>query len=110
MATLARIKEVSFYVGLTADAAACYEMKAYLEANGIPYKLLAYMDDSQHEPNFRALSTWAWGPQGESREFARFPVLTWEEFDEDFNLVLESAVTVEEVRTKLLPHKALIKL
>ncbi len=110
MSTLARIKEVSFYVGLTADVAACYEMKQYLQANGIPYKLLAYMDDSVHAENFRGMSTWTWGAEGRTETFDRFPILTWEEFDDDFNQVIECARTVEEIRVKLLPHKQFIKL
>jgi hypothetical protein len=109
MAKLARIKDVSLYVGLTEDALACFEMKAFLEANAIPYTLLAYMDDSQHEPNFQALSSWVWGPDGEKRAFTKFPILTWREFDEDFNEVQECALAPDEARTKLLPHVALIK-
>lgn len=107
---LVRIKDVSFYVGLTADAVACFEMKQFLNDNAIPYKLLAYMDDSVHEHNFKALSSYTWGPNGEKREISRFPVLTWDEFDDDFNRVIECAVTIDEIRAKLLPHKDLIKL
>ncbi len=110
MTTLARIKDVSLYVGLTADVQACYDMKKFLEDNSVQYLLLAYMDETAHEPNFKAMSTWTWGPEGEKREFSRFPILTWREFDTDFNEVLQYATTIEEVRTKLLPSKALIKL
>lgn len=109
MSKLARIKDVSFYVGLTEAAQSCWEMKKFLGDSGIDYQLLAYMDDSVHEHNFKALSAWSWGPEGETREFTSFPVLTWKEFNEDFNEVLQYATTVEEVRAKLLPNKALIR-
>ncbi len=110
MSTLARIKDVSFYVGLTADAAACFEMKQFLEANSIPYLLLAYMDDSVHAENFRGMSTWTFGPEGRSETFDKFPILVWKEFDTDFENVLECARTVEDVRNKLLPKASFIKL
>jgi hypothetical protein len=107
---IARIKEVSFYVGLTEDAQACFDMKKFLDSQGISYKLLAYWDDQAHEGNFKAMSTWTWGEKGEQREFTRYPVLTWQVFDEDFNSHLEYATNIAEVKNKLLPHAALIKL
>ncbi len=109
MTTLVRIKDVSFYVGLTEDVQACWEMKKFLVDNGIDFKLLAYMDDSVHETNLRGMSTWTWGPEGRSQEFTRFPILTWMVFDDDFNSYIENALTVDEVREKLLPLKSLIK-
>ncbi len=109
MTTLARIKDVSFYVGLTEDAQACWDMRKFLVDNGIDFKLLAYMDESAHEPNFQAMSTWTWGPEGRTQEFTRFPILTWQVFDEDFNSYLDNATTIDEIREKLLPIKSLIK-
>jgi hypothetical protein len=106
---IARIKDVSFYVGLTENVQACWDMKKFLVDNGIDFKLLAYLDDSAHPAIFEGMNTWTWGLDGEKRTLTRFPILTWQIFDEDFNSHLECAVTIEEVKTKLLPHQSFIK-
>lgn len=107
-AQLARIKEICLYVALTEDAQAIYEAKKCLIDNGVPFTLLAYMDDKQIPEVLPPLNTWTWGPASEKRTFTRFPVITWRCHLDDFSSYLESATSAAELSSKLLPHKALI--
>lgn len=108
-AQLARIKDVRLYVALTAEVQACYEAKKFLADNGIPFILMSYMDDAQLPDVLPPLCTWSWGPQNEKRTFDKFPVITWWCHYDDFSSHLESATSVAELSSKLLPSKALIQ-
>lgn len=107
--TLARIKNVTLYVGLTADVQACWELKKLLVENQIPHTILAYFDDAVHADVFESLNSWTWGKDAEKRTFTRFPVVTWENCYDDFTIQLECALSASEAKSKLLPHASLIK-
>lgn len=102
MSTVAKIKAVHLYVGLTEDAQKCYEMKKYLEDNGIPFVLLPYFDKPDIEEVFKGLNTWAWGENLETKTFTRFPLVHWTTFYDDFDSILECAQSVEELATSSL--------
>lgn len=107
-AQLAKIKEVYLYVALTEDAQACYEVKKFLLDNGIPFIQLSYMDDGQAAEALQPLETWTWGPQEEKRSFPRYPVVSWRCHFDDFSSYLESATSLSELSSKLLPYRSLV--
>ena len=109
MSQLVQIKEVMFYVGLTANAQKTYEMREYLKSKGIPHTPLNYLDEAAHQSVFEALGSWYWGEAREKRTFSDFPIVAWVLCYDDFTTVPESATTPAEIESKLLPHKALIK-
>jgi len=73
-----KIDDVDLYVGLTAEAQACWNLKKFLLDNNIKFRVLSYNDDSQHSILFQGLSTW-W----DGVTFDKFPVLTYVEVDPD---------------------------
>lgn len=83
MATLAKIKEVRLYFGLTENSAECYNLKKLLDDNNIPYVVLHYIDE-QFESVFNSLGTWNWGTERAVKKFTDFPILTWAECYDDF--------------------------
>lgn len=105
---LVRIKELYLYVGLTFSAQKCYELKKYLTDNKIPFTQLNYMDEAAHPSVYESLNTWNWGPNGEKRTFNDFPILTWMNCFDDFTLQAESATSIFEVQSKLLPNAEFI--
>lgn len=109
-AKLVRIKQVALYVALSEHAQLCYEMKKAVDDMGLPYVLMAYNDDSAHKGLLAALSSWSWGPKGEKHVFTGFPLLTWLCCYEDFETHPACALSIAEVRAKLLPLRDLIKL
>ena len=77
---ITKIDDVDLYVGLTADAQACWEMKKFLLDNNIKFRTMMYADDSQHKSLFDSISTW-W--PGET--FNKFPIVTYTEIDPDLS-------------------------
>lgn len=73
---ITKIDDINLYVGLTADAQKCWDMKKFLLDNNIKFTTLMYTDDAQHAELFAAISTW-W--PGET--FDRFPILVYTEID-----------------------------
>lgn len=75
---ITKIDDIDLYVGLTADAQACWDMKKFLTDNNIKFRTMMYADDSQHKSLFEAISTW-W--PGET--FDKFPFVIYTEVDLD---------------------------
>jgi hypothetical protein len=107
---LKKIKEVTLYVGLTENGAACFQAKKLLADNNIPHKLLAYNDISQHPSVFNALSTWRWGEDLETQTFTDFPIVHWKEVDDNAESVLRCVTSVAELNnSSLLLNKELVE-
>jgi len=107
---LAKIKDVTLYVGLTENGAACFQVKKLLADNNIPHKLLAYNDTAQHPSVFGALNTWRWGENLETRTFTDFPIVHWKEVDTNADIVLKCVTSVAELNnSSLLLNKELVE-
>lgn len=74
---LTRIDDIHLYMGMTADAAECYEAKKFLVDNGIAFVPYMYGDDSAHAGLFEALTSW--NMPGAPAQIAKFPFLTYTE-------------------------------
>lgn len=94
---ITKIDDIDLYVGLTADAQACWEMKKFLTDNNIKFRTLMYTDDAQHAALFEALTTW-W----QDKTINKFPVVTYMEIDPDLppsQYVRKCAQTVADLQT-----------
>jgi len=80
---LTRIDDIQLYMGMTADAAECYEVKKYLQDNGIKFETYMYADDSQHAQLFSSLGTW--NMQGAPTVISKFPFVIYTEVHDDLS-------------------------
>jgi hypothetical protein len=107
MANLVKIKEVHIYMGFTDKAYECYQAKELLESSGITASILAYFDNSQHSGVFDALGTWTW--KDGQKTFSNFPIVTWKNCYDDFEVDIECAVGIDELRnSSLIANKHLV--
>lgn len=107
---LAKIKDVTLYVGLTENGAECFNAKKILADNNISFRLLAYYDTSQHKSVFDALNTWRWGTDNVNKTFTDFPIIHWTECYDDFTVINNCVTTVAELNiSTLLKNKSLIE-
>lgn len=106
-----QIREVRLYVGLTEDAAECYQAKKLLEQAGIPVELMLYTDESHIKETLEALSTWKWGEKADQDlSLTRFPLVTWRVFYSDFREPSQhAALGLEGIRTSdLMKNKSFV--
>jgi hypothetical protein len=103
---LIKIKQVVLYTALTEDAAECFQCKKLLDDNKIKYTLLHYGDESTHQQNFDALSTWSWGGDFRQVKFTKFPIIHWTEYYDDYERYMEVAVGLEELQASNLIKNA----
>lgn len=73
---ITKIDDIDLYVGLTANAQTCWEMKKFLMDNNIKFRTMMYADDAQHADLFAAISTW-WPEE----TFDKFPFVIYTEID-----------------------------
>lgn len=107
---LAKIKDVTLYVGLTENGAECFNVKKILSDNNIPFKLLGYNDTTQHPSVFNALNTWTWGPDNVKKTFTDFPIVHWTECHDDFVIYNSCAISAAELNlSTLLQNKELVE-
>ena len=107
---LAKIKDVTLYVGLTENGAECFNAKKLLADNNIPHKLLAYNDTNQHASVFNALNTWRWGENATTKTFNDFPIVHWTEHFDDFSSVRHCVTSVAELNnSSLIANKTLVE-
>lgn len=106
-----QIREVRLYVGLTEDAAECYQAKKFLEKAGIPVELMLYIDETAIKETLDAMSGWKWGEKSDQDlSITRLPVLTWRVLYSEFKEPTNHAVVgLEAIRTcELLSQKQFI--
>lgn len=105
MADLVKIKDVYLYVALTEHAQECYDIKKILNDNNIPYTLLPYVDEVQHEGIFDALATWTFKGGQRSRVDFRFPLVYWTNLYDDYETDIELAIGLNEFNASGLISK-----
>ena len=107
---LAKIKDVTLYVGLTENGAECFNAKKLLADNNIPHKVLAYNDINQHASVFNALNTWRWGEDQTTKTFTDFPIVHWTEHHSDFSVVRHCVTSVAALNnSSLIANKSLVE-
>lgn len=93
---LTKIDDICLYTALNEDAQECYELKKWLNDNGVSFQGLHYNDDSQLEEVFTALNTW-W----ENANFTKLPILVYTEIHSDLSPMLypkKFFTTLEEAK------------
>ncbi len=79
---ITKLDDIHLYTGLTEHAQQCWDMKKYLQDNGVKFQNLHYADDAQHPSVFKPLSTW-WP---NIVEFNAFPILVYTEVHDDLSV------------------------
>lgn len=107
---LMKISEVLLYGGLTQDVQAVYDMKVFLEQQGIKYRLLFYTENT--EQALAPLRTWRMGDRGAEKthdDLVKFPFVTWNEHYDDWEKNVNIAKDITELQSKpVLVEKAKI--
>jgi vacuolar-type H+-ATPase catalytic subunit A/Vma1 len=80
-----------------------------LDSLNIPYSNLVYTEKAQVEELFANLGTWTYGLDYEVKEFTNFPLITWQEFYDDYTNCNNYATNIDELKTKLVPNASLIE-
>lgn len=78
---LKRIADIQLYMGLTAEVGDCYAAKKFLDDNGIKFAPYMYTDESQHQGNFDAISSWKLA--GAPEVVDKFPFLIYTEIHDE---------------------------
>jgi len=104
--TLRKLKKVTAYTAMTADAAECWEVLQFLKDNNIPYQLLNWHDDTALQGLYDSLGTWNWynGVEVTHKTFTKLPIVHWEgvwEGDDDI-IATDCAVGLEELKNSVL--------
>lgn len=111
MSNLVKVQAVSIYYGVT-DAQAMtdtFACKAVLDSLNIPYVNLVYTETSQVNELFANLGTWTYGWDYEVKEFTNFPLITWQEFYDDYTNFNNFATSIAELNAKLVPIANLVQ-
>jgi hypothetical protein len=97
MSNIVKIDNVRIYYGITTPEAlqAIFDCKQILDDNNIPYGNLIYNEVSAYPEIFANLSTWAFGTDFTQYTFTDFPIVTWQEFYDDFEVCDQVAISVE---------------
>lgn len=106
MAELKKIYDVVLYGTLDEHVLEVYNLKKYLEDQGIEFRVLFYVNDASAA--LAALSTWELGDRGSTskRDIPHFPVLVWSERYDDEVITVNIAQSIAELQTKPLEqHK-----
>jgi len=80
MANLVKIKKITVYTAMTADAAECWNAVKLLKDNNVPFHHLCWNDDTNLEGLFGALNTWNYfdGTEMTHKTFTKLPIIHWE--------------------------------
>ncbi len=110
MALLVQITDVLVYT-TSEDDPEYRAIVAALTGAGIPFGLMMYADPSQHQAVFDSLSTWSWGNEYAKKILTKFPFVTWNQHDDDWEkhpMISESAV--ELTSSKLIEKPEIVKI
>jgi hypothetical protein len=75
---ITKIDDLHLYAGITSTAQQIWEMKNFLNTNGVQYQLMFYGEDERHKELFDALNTW-WN----GANIVAFPILVYTEIHDD---------------------------
>ena len=112
MANIVKINAVRLCIGVTNPAAlqATFDCKQILDDNGIKYVNLIYPDTAQYPQIFENMSTWVFGSDFTQYNFDDFPILTWQEYYDDFEICDQVAFSTEMLlASNLIQFKQLVE-
>lgn len=112
MSNLVKIDDVIIYFGVTTPEAlqAIFDCKQILDDNNIPYVNVIYPDVAVYPEVFTNLSTWAFGKDFTQYTFEDFPIITWHEYYDDYEVCDQVAISVETLQaSSLIVHKELVQ-
>jgi hypothetical protein len=104
MANLVKIKKITVYTAMTADAAECWDVLKLLKDNNVPFHHLNWGDDSTLAGLFSALNTWNYfnGTEFYHKEFTKLPIVHWECVYDDDAVVTNAAEGLAELQASEL--------
>ena len=104
MANLLKLKKVTAYTAMTADASECWNAIKLLKDNNIPVHHLNWSDDSSLEGLYQALGTWNYfdGTSLYHRTFDKLPIVHWESVYDDDTTATHVAVGLEDLQNSQL--------
>jgi hypothetical protein len=111
MANLIKINFIQFYVGfdIPENVNECFACKKFLDAEKIPYVLMAHMEDKNYPELFDTLSSWVFDTDYKTHVFTGFPIITWHETYDNYDVVTNVAKSLDELRnSRLILNKNLI--
>lgn len=111
MSTLVKITDVRVYVGVTNPEAlqATFDCIKILNDSNIVFANLIYPDVEQYASIFENLSTWTFGFDFTQYTFTDFPIITWKEYYDDYEICDQVAQSVSELETSnLITYKDLV--
>ncbi len=112
MSNLVKIDDVRIYFGVTTPEAlqAIFDCKQILDDNNIPYANLIYPDVNVYPEVFENLSTWAFGTDFTQYTFTDFPIITWKEYYDNYEVCDQVATSVEMLEaSSMLEFKELVE-
>jgi len=104
MANIVKITNVDLYTGMVSEQEAVEEVRCrqLLKQNNIPFNHLHYGDESVHEQNFKALSTWTFGSDFQNYDFKKFPIVMWKEYYDDYERFHQVVTSFEDLKNSSL--------
>jgi len=103
-----KVKGIHLYTGIGPEGGDCLDalrwMRENLGRNNFIH--LHYGDPDAHQDVFESLNTWF--PNDPNAKFEKFPFVTWDEIDSDFNITRNYIIGLENIKNSNLPQ--LIKL
>ena len=111
MSTLVKITDVRICIGVTTPESlqSVFDCIKILKDNNIPYANLLYPEESQYTNVFENLSTWTFGFDITQYTFTDFPIITWKEYYDDYEICDQVAQSVSELETSnLITYKDLV--
>jgi hypothetical protein len=99
---IVKISEVYLYGALNEDVLEVYQIKKFLEEQGIDFKLLFYLDEGSQ--SLSALSTWSMGEKDalEVKPITKYPLVVWSEHHDDLEKTVNIATSLAELQAKVL--------
>ena len=104
MANLVKIKKITVYTAMTADAAECWDAIKLLNDNNVPYNHLNWANDSTIPGLYEALGTWNYfdGETMSHKTFTKLPIVHWECVYDDDAVATNAAHGFEELQNSQL--------
>ena len=104
MANLVKIKKITVYTAMTADAAECWDAVKLLKDNNVPMNHLNWSDDSTLAGLYEALGTWNYydGETLSHQTFTKLPIVHWEGVYDSDDVVTNAAEGLTELQNSQL--------
>jgi len=104
MANLVKIKKITVYTAMTADAGECWNAVKLLKDNNVQFHHLSWSDDSTLAGLYTALGTWNYsdGQTMSNKTFTKLPIVHWECVYDDDSVFTNAAEGLTELQNSQL--------